>query len=82
MAKVVGRQALKVVPELALDILSGKPTVKSLTNRVSQGATNALLELTGKKQLKRKKAKKSKKKSQCYFQPFEETPGAERYLRE
>ena len=56
---LVGRQALKVVSELALDILAGKPTVKSLTNLVRQGATNALLELTGKKQLKRKKGKKN-----------------------
>ena len=62
MAKVVGRQALKVVPELAMDILAGKPTVKSLTNHVCQAATNTLLELTGKKQLKRKKAKKKLKR--------------------
>jgi hypothetical protein len=62
MAKVVGRQALKVVPELAVDVLAGNPAVKSLTNRVRQGETNALLELTGKKQLKRKKAKKQKRK--------------------
>ena len=59
VAKVVGCQALKILPELAMDVLSGKPAVKSLTNRVHQGATNALLELTGKKQLKRKKAKKN-----------------------
>ena len=48
MTKVVGRQALKVVPELAMDVLAHKPAVKSLTNHVRQGATNALLELTGK----------------------------------
>ena len=49
MAKVVGCQALKMVPGLAMDVLSGKPAVKALINCVRQGATNALLELTGKK---------------------------------
>ena len=58
MAKVVGYQVLKVVPGLAMDVLSGKSIVKALTNRVCQGAKNTLLELTIKKQIKRKKGKK------------------------
>ena len=52
MAKVVGCQGLKVVPELAMDVLAGKRAVKSLTNHLRQGATNVLFELTSKKQLK------------------------------
>ena len=57
MAKVVGRQALKMVPGLVMDDLSGKLVVKSVTNRVRQEAKNAIKEFTGKKQIKRNKAK-------------------------
>ena len=34
MAKVVGHEALKAVPGLGMEFLSGKPVVKALTNRV------------------------------------------------
>ena len=59
MAKVVGRQPLKVVTGIAMDVLYGKPIVKSMTSRVRQEAKNAMKELTGKKQIKRKRAKKN-----------------------
>ena len=53
-----------MVPGLAMNVLSGKPVVKALTNRVHQEVKNVIKELTGKKQIKRKNAKKTKKKRQ------------------
>ena len=58
MAKVVGRQALKVVPELAMDIMTDKPAVKSLTNRVRQGGQMHYLNWPV-KTIEKKKGKKN-----------------------
>ena len=57
VAKTIGVQVLKVAPALVMDVLAGKPPVKVLSKRFHQEASNVLLELTGKKQMKRKKAK-------------------------
>ena len=59
VAKAVGRQALKAIPALAMDVMAGKPSVKVLSKYLHQGVSIVLFELSSRKQTKRKKANKT-----------------------